>query len=424
MIDRILKQEPLRHPQSSATADFKWDSILYSYIIYIGVLLIGGFIGIQTSIYGAALFLILLYSRYWSYFLRTKLDFLTYCIFLCLLIPFIPLASFDQKTLAASLQELIKYLALHLVILLGISMPLTPLGRAKKAWILYFTILSFLIIGCLWNIALGHHGPRIQGFLPNPNGFALTAMMLLFLTNNESPRFFAKRASHIVVITLILLSRTSGALLGYLAGFLHLKLFAKKNKRLIGIAFLIVATSLVVALFAAMPKGTVKPLETILDKIAIAEKNLDRVLSGKKIDFYAIIERKGEDVTSGLWRILQWHRILSLFVHSSLDKILFGYGIGTTDIVFMLKAHNDYLRVLLETGVIGLILNLTVWIVLYRRMALKYRWVVIMIAVFCITENNLDHFPAMSLLALYMIGAGGQDTVEKAGPGNAEVKQP
>jgi O-antigen ligase len=209
--------------------------------------------------------------------------------------------------------------------------------------------------------------------------------------------------------------------LGYLAGFLYLNIFVKKKNRLISIVLLIVSLSLIVALFAAMPKGTVQPVDATLGKLEIANKNMDRVLSGKKIIFYDIIERQGADNTSGLWRLYQWHRILTLFVQSSADKILFGNGVGTTDLVFKLKAHNDYLRILFETGLIGLILNLSVWFILYRRMAIQYRWLVIMIAVFCFTENNYDHFPAMSLLVFYMIGAGGQSSVEKTEAGTSVI---
>lgn len=421
MINTTLGKDALQQPISSQ--DFKWDSILYYYTIYICIVLVGGLIEVHTTIYGAALFLILLYSRYWRYLMRTKLNFLTYCIFLCLLIPFIPLMSYDEKTLISSLQELIKYFALHTVILLGSSLPLTPLGRAKKTWILYFTILSFLVIGCFWSITHGYKDPRMKGFLPNPNTFALTAMMLLFLNNSESSGSFTKRASHIIVITLLFLSRTSGAFIGYLAGFLHLNLFAKKRNLITTIFILFVSISLTIALFSAIPKDEFKAVDTTKDKIEVIEKNYNRILSGKEINFYSIIERQGVDNTSGLWRLYQWHRILNLFFHSSFGKIMFGYGIGTTDIIFKLKAHNDYIRVLFETGIVGLILNLIIWIVLYRRMAMQYRWIVIMIALFCFTENNYDHFPAMSLLALYMISAGKQNIIDKTRLGNGDVKR-
>ncbi|NPU84516.1 MAG: O-antigen ligase family protein [Syntrophaceae bacterium] len=322
------------------------------------------------------------------------------------------------------MQELTKYLALHIVILFGISLPLTPLSRTKKAWILYTAILLFLVIGCFWSIAHGYKDPRMKGFLPNPNTFALTAMMLLLLTNGESSRSSAIRASHLVAITLLFLARTSGALIGYVAGFIHLNLFAKKGNLIKRSVILAVSISLIIILFTAMPNDRFEAIDMTRGKIAVIEKNYSRVLSGKEINFYSIVERQGVDNTSGLWRLYQWHRILTLFFSSSLDKIMFGYGIGTTDILFKQKAHNDYIRILFETGLIGLILNLIVWGVLYRRMAIKYRWIVIAIAVFCFTENNYDHFPAMSLLALYMISAGKPNIVDESKQGKGEKKRP
>jgi len=337
---------------------------------------------------------------------------LKYCIFLCLFMPLIPMMSYDSKTMTSSMQELIKYIALHIVILFGISLPLTPLNHSKKAWILYTTILIFLVIGCFWNSNHGYNDPRMKGFLPNPNTFAFTAMMLLLLTNSESSRSSAMRAGHFVVIALLFLSRTSGALIGYFVGFIHLNLYAKKRNLIQRSILLSVSISLVIVLFIALPNGRLEVIDTTKEKIAIVEKNYSRVLSGNQINFYSIVERQGVDNTSGLWRLYQWHRILTFFFCSSLDKIMFGYGIGTTDILFKQKPHNDYIRILFETGIIGLILNLIVWGVLYRRMAVEYRWIVIAIAVFCFTENNYDHFPAMSLLALYMISAGKPNPVD------------
>jgi hypothetical protein len=388
---------------TSPHAIFRWDPIIYFYTIYIGTLLVGGLLGRSISIYGAAIFLTLLYGHYWIYLSRIKFDVLTYCILLCLLIPLIPLINYDHQTLVETAQELTKYLALHLVILLGFSLPLTPLSRAKKRWIAYCAILLFLTTGCLWNIAQGQIAIRIKGFLPNPNVFALTAIMLLFLTNIEKPRTLLRYFSYVVVIFLVLISKTSGALLGLIAGFSHHIFLSKPHNRFIHIMMLILTMAIAISLFFILPKGTISAVDTTLAKLEITAENLDRALSGKSIDFYDIIERKGSDLTSGLWRIYQWTKIMTLFFNSSIDKILFGYGIGTTDVLFKLKSHNDYIRILFETGIVGLIFNMTVWIILYRRMELKYRWVVIIFAVFCLTENNYDHFPAMSLLAFYML---------------------
>lgn len=381
---------------------FKWDPIIYFYVFYIFVLLIGGLTGRHVSNYGAAIFLILLYGYYWTSLFQIKIDALSYCILLCLLIPLIPMVHLEQKTILATAQELIKYIALHLVILLGSSLPLTPLGRASKGRLAYGAILLFLITGCLWNIAQGQIAMRINGFQPNPNGFALTAMMLLFLTDMDSSQSLRRFFSKVIVIFLILITRTSGALLGLLVGFSY-QFWLVKPQRIIRVFMLTVIIGIVIWSILILPKGTLPVIDTSLEKLETAQKNLNRAFSGKSIDFYNINESKGSDVTSALWRIYQWNKILIFFMNSSLDKILFGYGIGTTDILFKLKAHNDYIRILFETGIVGFILNMFVWILLYRRMDLKYRSLVIMVSVFCLTENNYDHFPAMSLLAFFML---------------------
>jgi hypothetical protein len=137
----------------------------------------------------------------------------------------------------------------------------------------------------------------------------------------------------------------------------------------------------------------------------VTSDNINLVLSDRPIDYYGIIERKGQDVTSGVWRLYHWKLILHKFWEFSPEQILFGHGIGTMETLFRLKAHNDYLRFLFQTGLAGLLLNLLIWGMLFRRMEVRYRWIVVMIALFCVSENNFDNFPAMSMLALYMLGA-------------------
>jgi O-antigen ligase len=65
------------------------------------------------------------------------------------------------------------------------------------------------------------------------------------------------------------------------------------------------------------------------------------------------------------WRIFLWSEELPLF----LERPLFGYGLGSTTYViskaimgFPILIHNDYLRILLELGVVGLLIYLSVLI--------------------------------------------------------------
>jgi hypothetical protein len=402
-----MKRKPVVANSLSATArpTLSWGPVFYFYCAYFCILLLGGIIGIYTAAYGAALFLTLLYGRYGFFLLRTRLDLLRFSILLSLLIPIIPMVSFDLRTLLATLQELIKYQALHLVILLGATLPLSPLSKDPRKRVLYLTILFFLICGCLWQILKDSEVTRFRGFLPNPNGFALTAMMLLLLTDTEAFRVFTQKAGLLLCLSFILLSQTSGALLGFFVGLVHLNIVSGVTKRLRSLVLLGTAIALLVTLICFLPQGLVRPVDATLEKFSVVKENLNRVISGEKIDYYNIIEKSGQDMTSGLWRLSQWQQILSLLFNSTAGYLLFGYGIGTTDVIFNLKAHNDYLRLLFETGFVGFFFNLMVWIILYHRMSVKYRWAALMFAVFCFTENNYDHFPAMSLLAFYMLSA-------------------
>ncbi len=161
----------------------------------------------------------------------------------------------------------------------------------------------------------------------------------------------------------------------------------------------------IIFILVSIPANTFRPIDTAIAKIKVVRDNMDRVFSSKQIDYGEISERQGQNVTSGLWRLYFWHRIWGRFWDSSVDRILFGYDVGTVPPTFGNRPHNDYWRLLYETGLFGFILFMIIWVVIYRKMDTKYRWAVIMIAVYCISENNYDHFPAMSLLALYMLGA-------------------
>ena len=404
--------QPYQFTRKLATAsssDFNWTPIISLYCIYFLIIMVGEIIGYHATIIGASIFLVFLYVWYWIFLFRIKFSFLVYCIIMCLLIPIVPMIFNDLQIIKETYSDVIKYYALHLIILLGLALRLTPLGRARMSRILYIIILAFLLIGWAWKKAYGIHEPWESGFLPNPNNFALTAMILFFLVDYEIARSKLRYVTHLIVVALIYISHTSGSLLGYLLGTIYNFTFSKENSYtreiLLKIASVSAVFLLVLTVLLNLPKATFKPIDTLIKKVEVAEEGYHKVISDRPIDFYSIIEEKKEDVTSGLWRLYEWHKMLTIFSTSPTDKILFGYGIGTSEQLFKFKPHNDYLRIFLEAGIIGFAFNMLVWIIIYRRMTIRYRWVVVMIAVFCIMENNYDHFPAMSLLIFYMLGA-------------------
>lgn len=385
---------------------FSWVPVIYFYSAYLLLMLFGGIAGVHTTTYGGAMLMVLLYFWYGKYLVKLKMDHVVFFVFICLLIPVIPIAFYSKKLLGETSQEIIKFYALYLLFFLALSLPLTPLGEARNKKVLYGCLLAFLLVGWGWSVLKGGPVTRVKGFLPNPNGFALTAMMLFLLIDEENTRALWKRTTHFLVILFIYISGTSGAILGYLAGISYKYLFKSvSQKTLMRISLFVCFATLALTIVIFIPRGIIKPVDRFVEKIKIVTTYSDRVLENKTIDFYSIIGPNGEDLTSGLWRIYQWNRISTIFMDSSIDKIFFGNGLGTTDVLFGLKSHNDYLRILFETGLLGFFSSIIIWGTLYFRMDLKYRWVVVMIAVYCFTENNFDHFPAMSLLLFYMVSS-------------------
>ncbi|MEN6509148.1 MAG: O-antigen ligase family protein [Smithella sp.] len=401
-----MNNEPDNTGPRAQFKEFNWVPIVYLYVVYFGIIFVGGVTNAHTNFIGASVLLVFLFIKYWRYLFSRKIDMLLFCITFSMILPVIPMISYDSKTFLGTAQELVKYYALGFVILIGTSLPLTPINRCKKNWLLYVVVLSFLIVGWVWPGGRDIYQGRVKGFLPNPNGFSLTAMVLLFLVDDRRSRTLIRKINNVIVIILIYISRTSGAILGYACGLAHRYLFLKNSKfSFVRFLTLMLGLTLTTIIFLWLPQNTFKPIDVIIRKLAIAQEHSSKVFSNRQINYHEIIQKEKENVTSGLWRFYHWHKIMGDYLNSSFDKILFGHGIGTTDILFKMKAHNDYLRLLFEIGLIGLFFNIVTWVLLYRRMDLKYRWIVIMVAFFCITENNYDHFPAMSLLVFYMIGA-------------------
>lgn len=383
--------------------DFDWSPIFYFYCIYFAIISIGHIINYYTHNIGAAIFLILLYLKYWRNLFNIRLNFIFFIVLFAILTPIIPIVTYNKKIFLLAQQEIIKYYALHFIILVALSLPLTPINNSKKVWVLYLTILLFLIVGWFWEIAKGVQRSRVQGFLANPNNFALTAIILLLLIPQIKIPYI-KVITNFFVAIMIFLSKTGGAFISYVIGLVYNFLFLQKRKLLSIFIIFITALVLVIGIKIIGVKK-IEILYSTIKKIEIVSENINNIVKGKSIDYYSIIEKEKKDYTSLLWRTDHWYKILVTFINSPLENIIFGSGIGMSDIKFKSKPHNDYIRMIYETGIIGFILNFLIWLIIFIKMDSTYRWIVIIVAIFCFTDNNYDHFPAISLLIFYMLGA-------------------
>jgi hypothetical protein len=69
---------------------------------------------------------------------------------------------------------------------------------------------------------------------------------------------------------------------------------------------------------------------------------------------------------------------------------------------------NDYLRVLFERGVAGMVCFLVAWTLLIRSAAPDVRYCGVILAIYSFSENNLDNFPFMSLFVLCLSANAGE----------------
>jgi len=409
----MLNNYGAKNFEKIGAVDNQWSPVIYFYCFYYIVLLFGGIVGLNLNFFVAGLFLVFLSIRYFRYLTNLKFDFLVFCLAFSLIIPLIPLLTNDKFDFTNTYQELIKYYALSLVILFGIILPFPPLNQARRSWLLIATILLFLLVGWFWPGGQGIQMGRVKGFSANPNGFALSAMSILFLVDFKKIHVSVQWICYFVVIPMIYVSRTSGALMGLIIGVCYRFLFGKNFFPTIR-RFIVLAAiaSTLPFLFFLVPAGTLPPVDRAISQLTIANENIKTILAGKKVDYVSIIEKRGSAESSSLaWRLSHWHKVVKTYLNSSMEIQLFGCGVGMSDVDFGIKPHNDYLRIFYETGVVGFVVILLTWIILYRRMDVKYRWVPVMVAVYCFSENNYDHFPAMSLLIFYMVSAknGGQE---------------
>jgi O-antigen ligase len=241
-------------------------------------------------------------------------------------------------------QKLLSYLLLSLVVPVSVAF-----GQ------LYFPAY-------LWKELLpfdeGGH-TRIYGTLGHPNTFAAYLLLMGSLS------WWKYRATA---------QKRWLALIGVLA-FVYLK-----TNSLAGIAMILVMIGVL-----GLPRLSLKSLATaglaitlalgIFISTDVGRDRLDTLqqtpLLNGDFSISKAINLSYIDGNSFSWRIAQWSYLIKAWEHSP----LFGYGLGTTELLtpFHNGAHNDFIRALAETGLVGLFMFLVLWTALFVRIADSWR---------------------------------------------------
>ena len=232
---------------------------------------------------------------------------------------------------------------------------------------------------------------RIYGTLAHPNILATFALLLLMVLVNETWLVKNYKWLGLFLLTIIAFTYTRIAWVGVAAFFIIIGLVYYKKL----LVYILTGAALFYGLFY--------PFNNYL----IINYNFN-------LQSFSLIDRltaRNEDSDSIKWRAAVANKVFPLFA----KKPILGYGYGSFPKVWddnkditniwdtTSEAHNDYIKVAFESGIIGLVLFLGIFInLLYNQIgfALKNRWTniafIASIAVYLIlglSDNMLHHTP-------------------------------
>lgn len=309
--------------------------------------------------------------------------------------------------LASTIQETIK--AANLFSLFGICyiMSIKDNAKFKKDFLkalLTASVIPFLVAIYQFFSKTGMDidgiGNRIYGTFAHPNILATYTLLLLMVLLNES--FISKNKT----------LKTGDNLSKWFGVFL-LAIIALTYTRIawIGVALLFIIVSMVyykkILIYLLAGITLFYGLFYPFNKLLIVDYNFNL----QSINLISRLTTRNEDSDSVRWRADLVNKVLPLFEKNP----ILGYGYGSFPKVWddnkditniwdnTSEAHNDYIKIAFESGIIGLILFLGIFLnLIYNQIsfAVKNKWInIVFIAsiaiylVLSLSDNMLHHTP-------------------------------
>jgi len=302
-------------------------------------------------------------------------------------------------------QAIFKHESVFAVIAISRLLCLPTVSRSKLRWMLAVPVLIVLLLSLLVDRGRSGGASRHSGLFGNPNNLALIPFLLLFLVDEERDPLPLRIVVHAIVAAVLALSGTSGAIIAYGIGLgAHLKGRLSPAVRLIVLTVLLAGGS--ASTFLILKGNSVLPETRLTTQLALMRSQVGEALGGGTLRYYDEERLMGEGATSGVWRLAHWRRTVETYADGTLTQQLFGFGTGSSTVLLGILPHNEYLRILFEQGLAGLLLFLFVWRRLLMTAPKPVRYLGFIIAIYSFSENNLDNFPFMSLFILFLSATG------------------
>ena len=314
---------------------------------------------------------------------------------------------------------LFKHIAICTLYIFIFSMGLAPIYSTPFRTVFILVLLFMgLVSFAVPNVSDTDDVSRMSGFFVNANMFSLSMMALLFLIDEEKDSRAKKISIHAVLIIFLLLSGTSGAILAYLGAmlfkyFLLLKSSHRyRNKWIlapIGIILVLLGCLLTTHLFMDIPI-----IKRVTTQLYMVWHELPLAASGYELDYGILSNMYGTDDCSGIWRISHWCTCIDVIANANMVQLLCGHGILSSGLLLYKVPHNDYLRILIEQGIIGFTLYIAFFLTVIRRIDSRYWYCIVAIALYCFTENNMENLLFMSIFVFFLASAQKKTTIHPA----------
>lgn len=315
--------------------------------------------------------------------------------------------------------SLLKHIAVCVLYIFIFSMGLAPIYSTPFRTVFILILLLMGLISCIVpNLSETDEVMRMSGFFVNANNLSLSMMTLLFLIDEEKDSRARKLSIHAILILFLLLSGTSGAILAYLGAmsFKYLVLLKSAHRHpnkgmlvLTGLALLLLGCLLTSPLFMEVPI-----VRRIVTQLSLIWHEFPLAASGCELDYGYLSSIYGTDDCSGIWRISHWRACVDVIADANIIQLLCGHGILASSLLLYKVPHNDYLRVLMEQGIIGLILYAAFFLTVFRRIDWRHRYSIVAVALYCLTENNMENLLFMSIFVFFLASAQNRPSLQPA----------
>lgn len=315
--------------------------------------------------------------------------------------------------------NLFKHISICILYIFIFSMGLAPIYSTPFRSIFVFVLLFMGVASFAFpGINQTDDVMRMSGLFSNANNLSLAMLTLLFLINEDKDSRAKKISIHAILILFLLLSGTSGAILAYLGAmffkyFTFLKTFSKYRNKWILVLIGIVAVSLGLLITTHMFMD-VPIVNRIVTQLSLIWHELPVAASGYELDYGNLMRTYGTSDCSGIWRISHWRSCIDVIAEADTVQLLCGHGIGASSLLLYKVPHNDYLRVLMEQGIIGLMLYAAFFLTVFRRIDRRYRYCIVAVALYCLSENNMDNLLFMSIFVFFLASAQNKASIQPA----------